>query len=302
MHVGVTGSSGFIGTALVEALEERGDSVTRFVRPGSTYSKSVIHWDPARGLVDEADLKTVGGFDVVVNLAGIGIADKRWNPARKNEILTSRTSSTSLLVETLSSLRSPPAVLASGSAIGIYGLRGDEVLDESSEHGADFLAVVCEKWEAAAMVLHEGGTRVALLRTGIVLNRRGGTLKRQVPLFQFGLGGALGSGRQWLSPISLTDEVRGILWTIDHDIEGPVNLTSPQPLTNREFTKVLAREMHRPALFQVPKFGLDIVLGKELTNNAVLASQRVVPKVLTETGFSFHNTDIVSIVDDALRK
>lgn len=300
MHVGVTGSSGFIGSALVAALQERGDTVTRFVRPTSPRTGRVVRWDPARGLVDDDDLASAGGFDAVVNLSGTGIADKRWSESRKKEILTSRTAPTSLLVEILDRLPHSTSVLASGSAIGYYGARADEILDETSSAGAGFLADVCAQWESAALALAQKGTKVALLRTGIVMDRHGGSLKRQLPLFQFGVGGTLAGGRQWVSPIALEDEVRAILWILDKKIEGPVNLTCPTPVTNREFTRVLAHQMNRPSLFAVPKVALDLVLGAELSSEAVAASQRVVPNVLVSSGFSFAHPDVVAILKSAL--
>jgi hypothetical protein len=299
MQVGVTGSSGFIGTALVEALRERGDDVVRFVRttqPSGT--RDTVRWDPSRQLIDEADLRRVGGFDAVVHLAGAGIADKRWTEARKREILLSRTSSTSLVVHALQSTGT--AVLASGSAIGYYGSRGDEVLDEASGQGNDFLAEVCRAWEDAALGLAAHGSTVALLRTGIVMSRHGGALKKQLPLFRLGLGGALSTGQQWLSPISLRDEIRAILWIIDQRIAGPVNLVSPEPLKNRDFTRVLAHELHRPALARVPAFALKIALGSDLVTGAVLVSQRVLPRILGETGFSFEEPTAESIISSAL--
>ena len=300
MHVGVTGSSGFIGTALVSALEERGDSVTRFVRPGSDASGHVIHWDPSRGIVDDADLKIAGGFDAVVNLAGAGIADKRWNEARKSEIRNSRLTSTSLLVETMRAMPNASAHLVSGSAIGFYGSRGDEQLDESSSPGSGFLAQTCVEWEQAALALRVAGSTVALLRTGIVMDRRGGSLKRQLPLFTFGVGGDLASGHQWISPISLRDEVRAILWIIDHRLDGAVDAVCPNPSTNHEFTRILAHRMRRPALSRVPKFALDLVLGSELTSEAVVASQRVIPSALLASGFTFDDPDTNAIVRTVL--
>ncbi|MGD1012984.1 MAG: TIGR01777 family oxidoreductase [Acidimicrobiales bacterium] len=302
MRVGITGSSGFIGTALVEALLERGDEVVRFIRPGADQTASTVRWDPSRQLVDDGDLQRAGRLEAVVHLAGAGIADKRWNDTRKREIVTSRTQSTALLVSTLAALPDGTPRLASGSAIGFYGSRGDEVLNESSSAGHGFLAATCKQWEESALALRARGTTVALLRTGIVLDRRGGSLKRQLPLFQWGLGGTLANGHQWTSPISLRDEVRAILWIIDHDIDGPVNLTCPTPLANRDFTRVLAHEMHRPHLARVPRVGLQIVLGAQLTSEAVLASQRVVPHVLVEGGFSFEHPDATSIVRAALEK
>lgn len=302
MRVGVTGSAGFIGTALVGALRERGDIVVRFVRPASrALEGESVRWDPSRQLIDDDDLRRVGGFDAVVHLAGAGVADKRWSPARKQEILRSRTDSTQLLVRALRSLDTGVGALASGSAIGYYGSRGDEPLDETSSPGTDFLANVCIAWEHAALELAASGTSVSLLRTGIVMSRSGGALKRQLPLFRLGLGGRLSNGRQWLSPISLRDEVRAILWVIDRKIAGPVNLVAPAPITNRDFTRILAKETHRRAMAPVPALALKIALGSELATDAVLASQRVLPKVLVEEGFSFEDSTVASIVSSALR-
>jgi uncharacterized protein (TIGR01777 family) len=297
----LTGGSGLIGSALASALEERGDEVVRFVRPGApSTGGGVVRWDPAKRTVDDADLRRAGGFDGVVHLAGAGIGDQRWNAARREEILTSRTASTSLLVEALGSMASAPRILASGSSVGFYGSRGDEVLDEHSLQGAGFLAEVCAQWEKAAAPLAKAGTVVASLRTGIVMSAKGGALKKQLPLFRLGLGGALSTGRQWLSPISLRDEVRAILWVLERSLGGPVNLVAPAPLTNRDFTRSLARQLHRPALARVPALALKIVLGPGLTNEAVLASQRVMPAVLSDDGFSFEDEDIRSILASAL--
>jgi uncharacterized protein (TIGR01777 family) len=302
LRVGVTGSSGLIGSALVDALRERGDDVIRFVRPESANLDGVlIRWDPSRQLVDEDDVKHLSGFDAVVNLAGAGVGDRRWNGARKEEILNSRLNATSLLVEVLGALANGTASLASGSAVGIYGSRDDEALDEDSSTGHDFLALVCERWEAAAMALADKGTAVATLRTGIVMSERGGALRRQLPLFELGVGGPLSKGRQWLSPISLSDEVRAILWIIDYQLPGPVNLVCPSPLTNNQFSKLLGKTLRRPAIIRTPELALRVVLGSELTSQAVLASQRVLPKVLLENGFVFQNPDCSSVLSAAFK-
>jgi uncharacterized protein (TIGR01777 family) len=302
MRVGVTGSTGFIGSALVEALLERGDEVVRFVRPESAATTdAVIRWDPRRQIVDDGDLARVGGFDAVVNLAGAGIADQRWNAARKDELQRSRLDATTLLISTLRSMSSSTPQLLSGSAIGVYGSRGDEVLDESSTSGQDFLAQLCTMWEAASAPLRIQGTVVANLRTGIVMSRLGGALKRQLPLFRLGLGGPLGNGRQWLSPISLRDEVRAILWVIDHRTSGPVNLVCPTPLTNARFARSLARALHRPAIVRTPAAALKVVLGAQLTSEAILASQRVLPTALLESGFVFDHPDATSITTEVVR-
>jgi len=301
VRVAITGSSGMIGTALLAAMRERGDDVVRFVRPDSSVGgDAVVRWDPSNGLVDESDLQKIGGLDAVVHLAGAGIADKRWSANRKREILESRTRSTALLVSAISALPSGCAMLASGSAIGYYGSRGDEVLDESSGPGHDFLANVCVQWEEAAREAAGSGTSVALLRTGIVMSSRGGALKKQLPLFRWGLGGPLSSGRQWLSPISLRDETRAILWILDHGVDGPVNLTAPSPTTNAEFTRSLARQLKRPAIARVPGVALKVVLGAQLADDAVLASQRVMPSRLLESGFRFDQADVDAILRWAL--
>jgi uncharacterized protein len=300
VRVGVTGSSGFIGTALVTALRQRGDEVVRFVRPGATTNNErVIRWDPSRGQIDGGDLRDVGGFDAVVNLAGAGVGDRRWTEQRKNLVLNSRVASTQLLVEALGSLPDGTAYLASGSAIGIYGARRVESVDESASLGSDFLADVCRAWEGAAQPLASLGAKVSLLRTGIVVSAGGGVLKRQLPLFRYGLGGKLSNGRQVLSAISLVDQVRAILWSIDHQIEGPINLVAIG-VTNAAFTSAVAHALHRPALARVPAVALRLVLGTELTNGAVLASQNVTARVLRESGFTFDQSDLSSIVERAL--
>jgi hypothetical protein len=301
MRVGVTGSSGFIGSSLAQALGERGDEVIRFVRPDSTaHANRCVRWDPSRQLVDENDLSRVGGFDAVVNLAGAGVGDHRWTTARKEEILRSRFDSTVLLVDVLRSLSNGTAVLVSGSAIGIYGSRGDEKLDESSSVGHDYLSNVCSQWEAAASTLAQQGTVVANLRTGIVMSSQGGSLKRQLPLFRLGLGGPFSRGQQWLSPISLPDEVRAILWILDRQLSGPLNLTCPTPLPNATFAKILGQELHRPTIIRIPAVALKVALGSQLTSEAILASQRVHPKALLESGFVFENADSTSIVKAAI--
>jgi len=296
MRVGITGASGFIGSALVEALEKRGDEIIRFVRPGSVPQQNVVHWNPSTHDIDENDLRRVGGFDAVVHLAGAGVADKRWTNARKNEILTSRTSATSLLVEALSSLPSGTGVLASGSAIGYYGSRGEESLTEASAPGDDFLATVCVEWENAANELAKTGTPVAILRTGIVMDKSGGALKKQLPVFRLGLGGKLGSGAQWLSPISLNDEIRAILWVLDNKLSGPFNLTSPKPLRNIDFTKQLGDALHRPTIVTAPAFALRIALGREMADEVLLTSQKVLPEALLESGFIFNDSESASML------
>jgi uncharacterized protein (TIGR01777 family) len=299
VRVGVTGSSGLIGAALVAALTERGDDVVRFVRPDSPLANAdAIRWDPSRGLVDDSDVERLGRFDAVVNLAGAGIADRRWTDERKEELRRSRIDTTSLLVQILSASAATP-YLASGSAIGVYGSRNAEILSESSPLGDDFLARLCREWEDATSPLTLAGTNVAHLRTGIVMSSRGGALKKQLPLFRFGLGGVLGSGQQWISLISLRDDVRAITWLLDTRPRGPFNLVAPHALTNREFTRAVARHLHRPARLRVPATALRVALGGELVDDAVLASQRVTPAALIDGGFNFESPTIESILSSA---
>lgn len=301
MRVGVTGASGLVGRSLVEALHERGDTAVVFVRPSSKeFFGDSVRWDPERDVVDEGDLKRVGGLDAVVNLAGAGIGDRRWSPSRKREILDSRVLATTLLANVLKELSDGGGFLANASAIGWYGSRGDESLDETSRRGAGFLSDVCVAWEKATSPLEDLGMGVAHLRSGVVLSSKGGALKKQLPLFRSGLGGHYASGGQWMSIISLFDEVRALLWTIDHRLTGPVNLVAPSPLSNREFTRELARVLRRPALFNVPKPLLRAVLGGEMADELILASQRVTPEKLRGSNFKFEHADANAALEWAL--
>jgi uncharacterized protein len=297
MRVIVTGSSGFIGTALVRALRERGDQVTKVVRRAA--GPGEVAWNPTDGSIDAATLE---GHDAAVHLAGAGIGDKRWNEARKREILESREQGTALLAETLAALDAPPAVLASGSAIGIYGSdRGDIELTEQSEPGEGFLAEVAKAWEVATAPALSAGIRVVHLRTGLVLGRSGGVLKRMALPFRLGVGGRIGSGNQWNSWISLADEVGAIMYLLDHDVRGPVNLTAPNPVTNRDLARAIGRVLRRPALFPVPAAAMRLAFGSEMANETILASQRVVGSVLKHSGYEFTHPDVDSALRAALR-
>jgi hypothetical protein len=301
MRVGVTGASGLIGRSLVEALEERGDSTVIFVRPSTEeHVGDTVRWDPAGGVVDEGDLRRVGGVDAIVNLAGAGIGDRRWSNSRKMEILNSRVVATKLLVSALNELPNLTGYFANASAIGWYGSRGNQVLDETSNRGAGYLSDVCASWEEATSPLENRGIGVAYLRSGVVLSAKGGALKRQLPLFRGGLGGRYGTGAQWMSPISLVDEVRALLWTIDHQLTGPVNLVLPEPITNRDFTRAFAQILRRPALLNVPAPILRIGLGGQMADELILASQRVKPERLRTSGFKFHHPDATSALSWAL--
>ena len=302
MRVAVTGSTGLIGRALVERLEAGGHQVVRVVRPGSSEglapSRSVA-WNPTVSRIDAAGLE---GLDAVVHLAGEPIAARRWSPEQKERIALSRVQGTALLAQTLTRLDAPPAVLVSASAIGYYGSRGDELLDESSGGGDDFLARVCRDWEAAAEPARAAGIRVAHPRTGVVLSRSGGALAEMLPFFRLGIGGRIGSGRQWMSWISLHDEVEALLWLLAADVEGPVNLTAPEPVTNRELTAALGRALRRPAVLPTPKPALWAKLGRELTDALLYSSARVEPAVLQRGGFTFSHPDIVTGLEAVLSR
>jgi uncharacterized protein (TIGR01777 family) len=286
----VGGASGLIGSALVATLQQRGRQVRRLVRPGAERGPDTIAWDPAAGTIDAEALEGVGA---VVNLAGKAVGPHRWTEAHKSEVLESRTRSTSLLAKTIADLDNPPSVLVNASASGYYGDRGDEILTEHAPPGSGFLAGVCQAWEAATAPASEAGIRVAMLRTGLVLSSGGGALGAMLPIFKLGLGGKIGSGAQWWSWIDLEDEVGAILHLIDHEqASGPFNLAASDPVTNAGFTALLAKALSRPAALTVPKFVLRTALGG-FADEALLASQRLSPVKLLDSGYRFLSTDLL---------
>jgi uncharacterized protein (TIGR01777 family) len=290
MRIAITGSTGLIGSALRPHLESLGHEVIRVVR--GTPTGTDISWSPADRRIDTHALD---GIDAVVHLAGAGIGDKRWSDEWKRELLESRTKGTSLISEAVASAENGPKVLLSGSAIGIYGDRGDEELDEQSSPGTGFLADVCVQWEQATGIAEASGARVVHLRTGIVLSAKGGALKKQLPLFKFGLGGKIGSGDQWQSWISIDDEVAAITHLLTTDTSGAVNLTAPKPVTNAEFTDTLGEVLHRPTFLPIPKFGPKLLLGGELADNLLFTGQKVLPRVLdADDGFTFRHPDLAT--------
>jgi uncharacterized protein (TIGR01777 family) len=294
MKIAVTGSHGLIARHLLPELGAAGHEVIRLVRGGGT-DPGTVAWDPAAGTVDAAGLT---GIDAAIHLAGVGIAGTRWTAAHKQAVVDSRTEGTSLLARTLAALDPKPGVLLSASAIGFYGDRDDELLTERSSSGSGFLAEVCRRWEAAAAPASAAGIRTALLRTGIVQAADGGALKTQLPIFRVGLGARFGRGRQWVSWISIADEVGAILHALaDPSIEGPVNLTAPHPVTNAEYTAALGRALHRPAVLSAPPLAVKVLLGPEMASEMLLASQRVEPGVLERTGYQWRHPTL----DDALR-
>ena len=276
-RIAVTGASGLIGSALVGYLKSEGHTVQRLVRR-TTVAPDEIRWDPKTGYVD---IDALRGVDAVIHLAGVGVGDKRWTKRFKSEILNSRLLGTTAIANAVAEVK--PQVFISASAIGWYGDSGNRAVIESDSVGNDFLAAVCREWEGAADLA--GEVRTVKLRTGLVLDPTGGALGRMLPLFRFGLGGKLGSGKQWWSWITLHDVVRAIVFCLEKKISGPVNLTSPNPVTNQEFTSALARAMKRPALFPAPAIALKIALGG--FSSEVLGSKKVMPSALTEAGFKW---------------
>lgn len=295
MDVLVTGAHGLIGSALLPRLRADGHRVVRLVR-GAPEGADDVRWDPAAGTIDAAGLE---GVDAVVHLAGAGIGDKKWTPARKQLVLESRTQGTDLLARTLAGLGRPPKVLLSGSAVGYYGDRGAEELTEASAPGDDFPARVCVAWEAATAPAEAAGIRVVHLRTGIVLAAHGGALHRMLLPFRLGLGGRIGSGEQYLSWITLDDHVGALRHLLDDDdgARGPVDLTAPNPATNAEFTKALGAALHRPTPLPTPLLPLKALYGAELVDSLLVHGQRAFPRVLEQRGYVFEHPRL----DDALR-
>jgi uncharacterized protein len=294
----VTGSTGLIGTALGQALEARGDQVTRLVR--RTPGPGQAGWDPDAGDVDAGALE---GHDAVVHLAGVGIGERRWSHEHKRAVLDSRVRGTTLLARTLAGLTERPRVLASSSAVGYYGDRGDEVLTEASGPGTGFLTDVCLQWEAATAAAEDAGIGVVHLRTGVVLSAAGGALKQMLLPFKLGVGGRIGSGRQWWSWISIHDEVGAILHVIDGAVPaGPANLTAPNPVTNTEFTRTLNRVLHRPTLLPTPTIALKALFGGEAVEEMFTGGQRVVPARLEAAGYAFRHPHLEGALRDLLGK
>ena len=283
-RIAITGASGLIGTALVGHLRSEGHTVQRFVRRPVVASDE-IQWDPGTG---DVDIEALRGVDAIIHLAGVGVGDKRWSKKYKAEILNSRLLGTTAIANAVNEVK--PQVFISASAIGWYGESGNRSVIESDRAGDDFLAAVCREWEGAADLAT--GTRVVKIRTGLVLDPTGGALGRMLPLFRLGLGGKLGNGKQWWSWITLHDQIRAITFLLENNIAGPVNITSPNPVTNQEFTSALAQAMHRPALFPAPAIALKIALGG--FSSEILGSKKVMPHALTEAGFNWDYPHITS--------
>lgn len=294
-RIAITGASGFIASVLIPMLTTDGHTVIPVSRGAAAEG---IQWDPERGALDPAALE---GIDAIVHLAGAGIADRRWTTARKRVLRESRTGPTALLARAIASLRRPPSVMLSMSAVGIYGDAGDAILTEGSSTGTDFLSQLGREWEAAADPARAAGIRVVHPRMGIVLSPDGGALAKMLLPFRLGVGGRLGTGRQWMSWIAIDDALAGLRHCLADDrVSGPVNLTAPQAVTNAEFTEALATVLRRPSLFPVPAIALRALFG-EMADATLLASQRAVPERLEAAGFHFRYPDLALALRHVLR-
>ena len=307
MKILVTGSTGLVGRALVAALAKEGHSVCRLVRPGTNANDDAggfnVAWNPATGELGGAAV----GAEAVVHLSGASIAGGRWTEKRKTELKASRVDVTRALIEAIGRMNAKPAVFVSASAIGYYGNRGDEILNEESAAGDGFLAEIAKEWEAEALKAEAWRTRVVLARFGIILAKQGGALPKMVTPFRMGVGGRLGSGKQWMSWIALEDVVGILKLCLERTpiqgavqfapISGPLNVVSPEPVTNAQFTKELAKVLHRPAIFPAPAFALRLALGREMADALLLASQRVTPKKLDQIGYGFRYPTLSSILN-----
>jgi len=300
MNIVVSGSTGLVGTALIPVLTRAGHDVVRLVRSKSlSPSKELIGWDPEASYIDAAGLE---GQAAVVHLAGEPIASGRWNALKKARIRDSRVNGTRLLCEALSHCARPPEVLACASAIGFYGDRGDERLTETSANGTGFLAEVCRDWEAATAPARQKGIRVVNLRFGVILSRQGGALAKMLTPFKMGLGGPVGSGRQYMSYISIDDCVAAIVHAMaTRTLAGPVNVVAPVPVTNSEFTKTLGKVLGRPTVMPMPAFAARLAFG-EMADELLLSSQRVEPARLLEAGFKFAQADLQAALRHVLGK
>ncbi len=298
MRILISGSHGLVGTALIKSLEREGHEIFRLVRYAPR-DESEIEWSPDRYSIA---LARIEGFDAVVNLAGESIAEGRWTDDKKRRIRESRVKGTKLLGDALANLTKPPRTFICASAIGYYGDRGDEILTETSAPGSDFLAEVCVEWEQATALATEKGIRVVNTRFGVILDKNGGALAKMLPPFRMGVGGRIGSGKQWMSWIALDDVIGALMFAlVDETLSGPVNFVAPNPVTNAEFTKTLGKTLSRPTLLPIPAFGLRLLFG-EMADALLLSSQRVEPEGLKSAGYQFKYSQLEVALRDVLQK
>ena len=292
----VSGSSGPIGAALLPALKAQGFTVTRLVRASGAGSDQIV-WEPSRRLSPEI----ASGFHAIIHLAGESIVG-RWTAAKKRRIIESRVQGTTHLAEAAAKAPQPPRVFISASAIGFYGNRGDEVLREDSPSGDGFAAEICRQWEASTQPVAKAGIRTAQMRIGVVMSADGGALPAMLPPFRMGLGGRLGNGRQWWTWVSVRDVVGAIQHVLNHDeLSGPVNTVAPNPVTNADFTRILASVLNRPAIFPMPAFAVRLIFG-EMGEELFLGSQRVQPTKLEATGYQFQHPDLKNALKEILQR
>ncbi|HSI88827.1 MAG TPA: TIGR01777 family oxidoreductase [Pyrinomonadaceae bacterium] len=299
MRILIAGATGLIGTALRDALKEKGYEML-FVSRSEPKNESFVQWSMEDGFRDE-DLPRLEGLDAAINLAGESISGLRWTEDKKKAIRESRVQGTRRLIELFAKLKQPPKTFIAGSAVGFYGDRGDEVMTEASRAGDTFLSDVCKEWEAESRRAEDLGIRTVLLRTGIVLSKDGGALGTMLTPFKFGVGGVVGSGKQWMSWVSLEDEIRAIVYALENEnIRGAVNVTSPNPVTNEEFTKTLGEVLYRPTFLPLPEFAVNLVFG-EMGDALLLDSTRVVPKRLEDNGFDFKHPHLKEAIEVAVK-
>jgi len=299
MKILISGSTGLLGSALAPTLTAKGHTITPLIRSKSKSDTPGLRWNPDAGIVSPKDFEC---FDVIIHLAGESIASGRWTDEQKKKILDSRVKGTTLLSKTISVLQNPPKVFASASAIGIYGNRGDEILDENSKPGTGFLADVCQEWEDSTKLAEKTSARIVRLRFGMILSTNGGGLAKMLTPFKMGVGGVVGSGKQYMSWITLDDAVGAVNYAIDNDsLRGPVNIVSPNPATNHEFTKTLGKVLSRPTIFPLPAFGARLAFG-QMADELLLASQRVKPKQLEAAGFTFQYPNLEGALGHLLNK
>ncbi len=297
MKILVSGASGMVGSQLVPTLRQAGHEVVRLVRGGTAGEPNSVGWDP---LSDRLDTSKLNGIDAIVHLAGDNVAEGRWTKEKKASIRDSRVMSTRLLAETMSRVRPRPKVFISASATGIYGDRGEEWLTEESSHGTDFLADVCLSWEGAAQAAKIAGIRVVHLRFGVILAKQGGALAKMVPPFKAGMGGPVGGGEQYISWIALEDALGVIMHALTHEeLEGAVNVVSPEPVKNKDFAQALGHALGRPTLVQVPAFAVKLAFG-EMAEATLLASQRVMPQKLMKSGYSYRQPELTGALRELL--
>ncbi len=296
MKVVIAGASGLVGSVLVKKLNAEGVEVARLVR--KTAGSGEIEWQPDRGTIDASALE---GCDAIINLAGDGIANGRWTEEKKRRILDSRVNGTRLLSETMANLSRKPATFINASAIGFYGSRGDELVDEDSRPGEGFLAKVCREWEAATAPAERAGIRVIKLRLGVILTKQGGIMGSMLMPFKLGLGGKVGAGNQVMSWVAMDDVVSAISFILSHQtLRGPINVVAPRPVTNAEFTKTLGRVLSRPTFMAMPTFAARLAFG-EMADEMMLSSTRVAGKVLNDAGFRFQYPELEGAVREMLR-